>query len=207
MSEEASPEQKEIAEIAIEALGEIRVSAWDCYAGGGSVCFETLGADVRINLYEQDNGRQKIDVRVFGEAFKGVDDAFYALDGKVLKSREAAVAGNELAGLLFDAIDNASEAGEQESLEQAAAAGTRPKAKAKPVKGSRSDFFVDVWDERDRLNIALKKKSKSGDDKLIADWWDAVAREMVEDGFFKSGRELESSVIDYAEEQGWIKIV
>lgn len=52
---------------------------------------------------------------------------------------------------------------------------------------------VEVWEERDRLHIHLLKGERT-----VAEWWDEDAREMFEDGFFKRGKELEASVIEYA---------
>lgn len=63
-----------------------------------------------------------------------------------------------------------------------------------------SHIHVETWEERDRLHIALYKG-----DTLVAQWWDDDAREMFEDGFFKSGKRLEQSVIEYAHEVGLLK--
>lgn len=57
---------------------------------------------------------------------------------------------------------------------------------------------VEVWEERDRLHIAIEDQ-KTG--KTIADWWDDDARQMFEDGFFES-RNLDRSVIEYADSIG-----
>lgn len=67
---------------------------------------------------------------------------------------------------------------------------------------SRSDVNVDVWEERDRLHIHVKRKS---DDSTVAEWWDDDARQMFEDGFFKSGRGFKDSVLDYCAEVGLIR--
>ncbi len=67
------------------------------------------------------------------------------------------------------------------------------------TKLSRDDVRVEVWEERDRLHIGVQNK-KTGD--YLASWWDDEAREMFEQGFFKSGRELKESVLSYAEEMG-----
>lgn len=56
---------------------------------------------------------------------------------------------------------------------------------------------VEVWEERDRLHIHLLQG-----DRTVAEWWDEDAREMFEDGFFKRGKELEASVIEYAKSVG-----
>ncbi len=65
---------------------------------------------------------------------------------------------------------------------------------------SRAEVDVNVWEERDRLHIAIVDK-KTGQ-RTIAEWWDDDARQMFEDGFFKRGVELKRSVIHYAEEMG-----
>ena len=57
-------------------------------------------------------------------------------------------------------------------------------------------YTVDVWEERDRLSIVVTDR----DDKDVAEWWDDDARQMFEDGFFESGRNLESSVIKYLQD-------
>jgi len=94
--------------------------------------------------------------------------------------------------------------------------------------GPRSAFCVDVWEERDRLHVALKKADvrwefvehydqrvggethewvRHGEcDISVADWWDDDARSMFEDGFFRPGRDLADSVIDYAAEMGLIAV-
>lgn len=64
-------------------------------------------------------------------------------------------------------------------------------------------YRVEVWEERDRLHVALWRSWKGNDD-MVADWWDDDARQMFEDGFFTSGRGLESSVIEYARSVGII---
>ena len=76
---------------------------------------------------------------------------------------------------------------------------------------TRSDVSVDSWMERDRLGIWIVDKRT---DKVIAEWWDDEARQMFEDGFFKQaastrggelrGGEFVDSVLDYAEEMGWL---
>jgi hypothetical protein len=66
-------------------------------------------------------------------------------------------------------------------------------------KPTRDDVRVEVWEERDRLHIGIQDK-KTGD--YYASWWDDEAREMFEQGFFKSGRGLEASVLEYAEDMG-----
>jgi len=63
----------------------------------------------------------------------------------------------------------------------------------------RSDVSVDSWQERDRLGIWITDRHT---DKVIAEWWDDDARQMFEDGFFKPGKQLSESVLDYAESVG-----
>ena len=64
-------------------------------------------------------------------------------------------------------------------------------------KLSRDDVRVEVWEERDRLHIGIQNK-ETGD--YLKSWWDDDAREMFEQGFFKSGPGLEESVLEYAED-------
>ncbi len=71
------------------------------------------------------------------------------------------------------------------------------KRKKLPLR-KRGDVRVEVLEERDRLHIGIQD-NKTGD--YIASWWDDDARQMFEDGFFKS-RRLKESVLDYAEEVG-----
>lgn len=61
------------------------------------------------------------------------------------------------------------------------------------------DLTVEVWEERDRLHIAVVDEMG----EYIAEWWDDEARQMFEDGFFARGKGLESSVIEYVVEMGW----
>jgi uncharacterized membrane protein (UPF0127 family) len=63
----------------------------------------------------------------------------------------------------------------------------------------RSDVSVDSWQERDRLGIWITDRRT---DKVIAEWWDDDARQMFEDDFFKPGKQLSESVLDYAESVG-----
>jgi hypothetical protein len=62
------------------------------------------------------------------------------------------------------------------------------------------DTTLNVWEERDRLHIALVDKKT--EQKTFAEWWDDDAREMFEDGFFERGKRLHQSVFDYAKEHG-----
>lgn len=66
-------------------------------------------------------------------------------------------------------------------------------------KLSRDDVRVEIWEERDRLHIGIQNE-ETGD--YLQSWWDDDAREMFEDGFFKSGPGLKESVLEYAEEIG-----
>lgn len=66
-------------------------------------------------------------------------------------------------------------------------------------KPTRSNVSVDYWEERDRLGIWITDKRT---DKSIGEWWDEDAREMFEQGFFRPGKQLEESVLDYAESVG-----
>lgn len=69
-------------------------------------------------------------------------------------------------------------------------------------------LFVEVWEERDRLHIALYatkgKHAAIGAGILVAEWWDDDARSMFEDGFFDA-RNLKESVIEYAASVGLVK--
>ena len=58
---------------------------------------------------------------------------------------------------------------------------------------------VEVWEERDRLHIGIQDRIHGN---YYANWWDDEARQMFEDGFFKPGKQLEESVLDYAEDVG-----
>lgn len=73
----------------------------------------------------------------------------------------------------------------------------------KPVKIGLEEtyrgYHVDVWEERDNLQITLY----DSDDKEIRSWSDDDARQMFEDGFFNS-KNLEKSVVEYAKDMGWI---
>jgi len=63
-----------------------------------------------------------------------------------------------------------------------------------------ADTTLNVWEERDRLHIALVDTKT--EQKTFAEWWDDDAREMFEDGFFERGKRLHQSVFDYAKEHG-----
>jgi hypothetical protein len=60
-----------------------------------------------------------------------------------------------------------------------------------------NEVEVTVWDERDRLHICVQEKDSG---ECLIEWWDEDAQQMFEDGFFKSGRGFEESVIKHAEE-------
>lgn len=66
-------------------------------------------------------------------------------------------------------------------------------------KPTREDVRVEVWEERDRLHIGIQNKETG---EYLVSWWDDEARDMFKEGFFESGRGLEESVLDYAEEMG-----
>jgi hypothetical protein len=66
-------------------------------------------------------------------------------------------------------------------------------------KPTRDQVRVEVWEERDRLHIGIQNKETG---EYYASWWDDEARQMFEDGFFKSSPGLEKSVLDYAEDVG-----
>jgi uncharacterized membrane protein (UPF0127 family) len=73
---------------------------------------------------------------------------------------------------------------------------------------TREDVEVGSWVERDRIGIWITDKRT---DKVLLEWWDEDAAQMLEDGFFKAGmirgqtitgREFEDSVLGYAEHIG-----
>src|SRR5487761_2034056 len=66
-------------------------------------------------------------------------------------------------------------------------------------KPTRDQVRVERWEERDRLHIGIQVKDTG---EYVADWWDDEARQMFEDGFFKSGMHFENSVLEYAEDMG-----
>ncbi len=66
-------------------------------------------------------------------------------------------------------------------------------------RAAAGEVEVVVWEERDRLHIGIQEVDSG---EYIAEWWDDDARSMFEDGFFKSGRGLKESVIDYAARMG-----
>jgi len=77
--------------------------------------------------------------------------------------------------------------------------GERLLPQTRKQKICRSDVSVDSWQERDRLGIWITDRRT---DKVIAEWWDDDARQMFDDGFFKPGKQLSGSVLDYAESVG-----
>jgi hypothetical protein len=66
----------------------------------------------------------------------------------------------------------------------------------------RPPYRVDVWEERDNVQITLY----DGADREVATWTDDDARQMFEDGFFSHRHRdgLRGSVIAYAQEIGMI---
>jgi len=70
-----------------------------------------------------------------------------------------------------------------------------------PRKKFKPPFRVDVWEERDRLSIVVYDAK----DREVAEWWDDDARGMFENGFFKSGKALEDSVLKYLVDIGRIE--
>jgi hypothetical protein len=57
---------------------------------------------------------------------------------------------------------------------------------------------IDTWEERDRLWIALRRKSN---DDILFEWWDEDAAEMFEDGYFEP-RDMHGSVLRYLWDMG-----
>lgn len=75
----------------------------------------------------------------------------------------------------------------------------------------RSECGVSVWAERDRLHIHVFHQDEN---TTVVDWWDDDARQMFEDGFFRTGRpfgireddaRLRASVLDYCEARQLIR--
>ncbi|MFW6125465.1 MAG: DUF192 domain-containing protein, partial [Chloroflexota bacterium] len=87
---------------------------------------------------------------------------------------------------------------DQERLDTIIQEGLKEQRLPQTEKGrlTRGDVRVEVWEERDRLHIGIQDKDTG---EYVIDWWDDEAREMFEQGFFKRGRDLEGSVLDYAE--------
>lgn len=91
--------------------------------------------------------------------------------------------------------------------------GINPRRRKRSVPTFDKDqLFVDVWEERDRLHIALfgwdgpYRERMTGDGVEIAEWWDDDARQMIEDGFFsRHGRFDKDAVKDYAYEMGLVQ--
>jgi hypothetical protein len=67
------------------------------------------------------------------------------------------------------------------------------------ARPTRDDVDVVVWEERDRLHIGIQDRQTG---EYVADWWDDEARQMFVDGFFRRGRKLKESVLDYGEQIG-----
>ncbi len=76
---------------------------------------------------------------------------------------------------------------------------SRKSPQTRKPKVCRSDVSVESWQERDRLGIWITDRQT---DRVIAEWWYGDARQMFEDGFFKPGKQLSESVLDYAESVG-----
>lgn len=71
-----------------------------------------------------------------------------------------------------------------------------------------TDTSIEVWEERDRLHIAVTRNDTGA---TLAEWWDDDARQLFEDGFLKSStpgrlstrdRLLHLSAIEYLEHLG-----
>jgi hypothetical protein len=84
-------------------------------------------------------------------------------------------------------------------FEQKSQSGSESGKPTKKHLPTRDQVRVERWEERDRLHIGIQDK-ETGD--YYMSWWDDQAREMFEDGFFKSGRGFEESVLSYAEDIG-----
>ena len=66
---------------------------------------------------------------------------------------------------------------------------------------------LDTWSERDRSSVVLYKGAvDTGNDEVIAEWWDNAVGEMFEDGFFERDLprkpRLHQSVVDYCNDMG-----
>ena len=69
------------------------------------------------------------------------------------------------------------------------------------TKPTREQVEVHSWFERDRSHVEVRNKVTQD---TIAEWWDEEAQQMFEDGFFKPGMKFQESVLDYAEEMGFL---
>ncbi len=73
---------------------------------------------------------------------------------------------------------------------------------------SLDDTTLTVWQERDRLHVALYLKSDESMSDPLLDVWDESAHQLFEDGFLKAGwmkdedRALKQSAYDYAKSIG-----
>lgn len=64
----------------------------------------------------------------------------------------------------------------------------------------RVDLYqVGKWEERDRLGIWVTDTSTG---ETVYEVWDDNARQLFTDGFFRSGKEFEESVLEYLISQG-----
>ena len=57
------------------------------------------------------------------------------------------------------------------------------------------DYIIKIWEERDRMHIALWD---AYEENILAQWWDDDALSMIELGFFDP-KDLDNSVIKYYE--------
>lgn len=76
--------------------------------------------------------------------------------------------------------------------------------RSKPKSGpAREDVTVETWFERDRSHVRIDDR-RTGE--TLIEWWDEDVEQLFEDGFFKRGRDLEDSVLDYAEHLGVLAV-
>jgi rubrerythrin len=104
--------------------------------------------------------------------------------------------GDTVTARLYEDIASEEDEHERKFRERLADLGEKVEVKKLPT---RDQVRVEVWEERDRLHIGIQDKETGN---YYADWWDEEARQMFEDGFFKSGGGLENSVLEYAEDTG-----
>ena len=69
----------------------------------------------------------------------------------------------------------------------------RKKSRRSVPRLDTDNTWLDVWEERDRLWIALHDRDT---DDILYEWWDEDAAAMFEDGFFEA-RDLHGSVLRY----------
>lgn len=87
---------------------------------------------------------------------------------------------------LFDAVDAAEDAMRLKTMYE---------------RWRDKEVRVEVWEERGSIHIGIQDE-EDPHGAYIVSWWDDEARSMFDDGFFKSGRDLEQSVVNYADEHG-----